>query len=1015
MSKAFKQLCAGFFSSLMVMTLILAPIPKVDIAWAADAKDCYEEGKDGETSRVYKPGCNLDGIVEKTKMESYTEHQSSIMAILEQAVAGMMAVVLVQSLFHGYLYEVDPTLYGNDCNPNIAGKYTIRIAQLGALAYLLGDIKANMTFQEASKMATDSAFGQPAEGMDNEGHKNKQLRSMETLIEVFEKQKKGLKAKKALSMLAEGAYAASLGIELAGIGYCTGQCATNLGLSESYFAKFGAMLSAAQGVASAKIAAASACPGPTCNPPGAAACTAAQAQLAALGAAMSASKASQVPADLAETETKRAQETAKEFSWTGLWTSIKSFFSGPAGGEVDKVSGLPMEDALDDAARAAELGQETPKLGAQMASDQTLIGTVVAAVQTCSKMVPVDGGSFEVAAKSALNAYVNYKYAPIECCGSEGMSLPQQQMLVANNTILEGQIGILSGEPTMTSALNIAKSEATKKAAESAAGQGFDKIALGLVPGLPAPPANPFEAMGKAQMIKGTLPGYGVAKSPKFASTKDMRMFGIFGDEDKSASLESSHDFKYYVKNNFESLLRKIAITSQVDSFDEKNISQELKEVADLEQKVNSIMFMFDRLVEDSDAKSLAAGEFNKHELWPSIVEKISNLIMPKAHAFLSSVGGQMAAGVGLSMLSKQLGLKGPWSALLNVGGQFMIMNALLGKFAKSWGFVKPKGRAYTWGALAAVNLLVIGLDNKALKKIDQYIEALKSEKKRYEEAVGIAGVADGEDRDGSGKLKLRDGANAQNFAIGGGPIKSCAVPKGAGFAPAPCPAQVQKSKFTVPKMGRTVTGSVTPNHLDSISFVSDFSHGLASGKKGVDDLAALDLDKIESRNKAMRDFNSKLMKKVDNMEKKINEKQKAKPSALESLIAKAKKGISSAPMSQPLASLGAKTSSTPAQDKDEKEAAQNPVTVSSAYGDFKGGNTASTAPKPLDFGFDDGGVETEEEAARSAAKTEESLEDFVLQHDDINKRKDVSIFKILSNRYLLSYPKVLEERDSKE
>ncbi|MCO4754683.1 MAG: hypothetical protein KC478_09370, partial [Bacteriovoracaceae bacterium] len=221
MKNALKQLFLGSFLSIMTISMTLMPIPRFGIVYAqgVNQEDCYDPEKDGEENRLYKPGCKLDGIIKKTKFGNYTDHQSSITAILEQAVAGMMGVVMIQSLTHGYLYEVDPMLYGNDCAANKAGKYTLRIAQLGSLAYILGDIKANMDFKKASQKATDNAFSAPtnvpagADAVQALDHKNEQIKSFDTLIEVFEAQKKGIKSKQALSLLAEGAYGASLGLE----------------------------------------------------------------------------------------------------------------------------------------------------------------------------------------------------------------------------------------------------------------------------------------------------------------------------------------------------------------------------------------------------------------------------------------------------------------------------------------------------------------------------------------------------------------------------------------------------------------------------------------------------------------------------------------------------------------------------------------------------------------------------------------------------------------------------------
>src|SRR5690606_12238689 len=64
-------------------------------------------------------------------------------------------VVLINSLRYKYLYEYDKATYGNDCASNKAAKITLRTAQLGALAYLIGDVQANIKFKKASQKATD--------------------------------------------------------------------------------------------------------------------------------------------------------------------------------------------------------------------------------------------------------------------------------------------------------------------------------------------------------------------------------------------------------------------------------------------------------------------------------------------------------------------------------------------------------------------------------------------------------------------------------------------------------------------------------------------------------------------------------------------------------------------------------------------------------------------------------------------------------------------------------------------
>ena len=69
---------------------------------------------------------------------------------------------------------------------------------------------------------------------------------------------------------------------------------------------------------------------------------------------------------------------------------------------------------------------------------------------------------------------------------------------------------------------------------------------------------------------------------------------------------------------------------------------------------------------------------------------------------------------------------------------------------------------------------------------------------------------------------------------------------------------------------------------------------------------------------------------------------------------------------------------------------------------------------KSLDFGlnFDS---ETENVVAASAGKEAQSFDEFETTVEDISKKSDVSIFRQLSNRYLLNYTKIFEENKKKE
>ncbi len=91
--------------------------------------------------------------------------------------------------------------------------------------------------------------------------------------------------------------------------------------------------------------------------------------------------------------------------------------------------------------------------------------------------------------------------------------------------------------------------------------------------------------------------------------------------------------------------------------------------------------------------------------------------------------------------------------------------------------------------------------------------------------------------------------------------------------------------------------------------------------------------------------------------------------------------------------------------EKDKKKLAKIKPFEAPKFNIPKSGNS--------DFDFDlgeEGGVAVED-GTDAAAGTEESLNDFVVNSGEINENPDVNIFKLISNRYLISYPKLLNEK----
>ncbi len=67
-----------------------------------------------------------------------------------------------------------------------------------------------------------------------------------------------------------------------------------------------------------------------------------------------------------------------------------------------------------------------------------------------------------------------------------------------------------------------------------------------------------------------------------------------------------------------------------------------------------------------------------------------------------------------------------------------------------------------------------------------------------------------------------------------------------------------------------------------------------------------------------------------------------------------------------------------------------------------------------FDFDLDDeGGIDENGDFGEdgTSARAEEDLGEFVVDSGEIVENEDVNIFKLISNRYLLSYPVLLEEK----
>jgi hypothetical protein len=222
---------------------------------------------------------------------------------------------------------------------------------------------------------------------------------------------------------------------------------------------------------------------------------------------------------------------------------------------------------------------------------------------------------------------------------------------------------------------------------------------------------------------------------------------------------------------------------------------------------------------------------------------------------------------------------------------------------------------------------------------------------------------------------------------------KSCLSiqPSGSSFGESSCATAVRVSTIKFPPGMNPLIGNIAGN---MVSATNDLTNGDF-------DSADIKLEGIAAQASRMRDLMASTQKDINarlkkegkpaiEFDKKINEQVASLQNSIGSAM-----GASPSDIAAAANSGSAQVSSTPTP------VASAPVTTA----------VAPVAPE-MDMGL--GGVTTEEvpmETSAPTASLDESLSQYESTAEDISKKSDVSIFKQVSNRYLLNYTKIFKEK----
>jgi len=1033
-----KRLTSGFISSVMMMSFILMPIPNVSVVYAETNEAGVEcpDDEDYKNGAVYVAGCEFNKALSTTTFDSQARYEvdengekKKVFGIvpqewISQYIVGLMGVILINSLGFKRLSKYNVKVYGNDCPKNIGPLISIPAAMASGVAYIVGDIQSNIQFQDAAKKAAEkydlevtdieSFTGKPKEYVGDakapEGATDEEKQALldqaktakdgndaqaeayDALKDVLEGQKKALNTKRNMANLSGIGYGVADVVELGNMVWkhitCSRQWARVATDEMKSMSEFSVAMSAAT-TAAAAVATTAVC-----------------VDLPALLAGTQTTEKSSKAADLVKSSTyslKTVRTSSKLIGgMTSLISGIKSIVPGAssAAGLAGLGKGL--------GSKAKEAAEEAADLTERIARDGSDIGAATAFISGFRTM-DVAGDKCIVAKAAEDNFNANYLAAmdtPLQCCGGVGVN---QATYAFAKTITTG------------SNLMVAfKSEGRKIVRDNILKMGFNAMVKELTGGL-SDSAKQFsdiamkEEMENNKRYKGTYSWQGIPKAPGvFSLKKDIKITGIGGwigaslDSKKQKELEN---MKFYVRNMFESKLRGLAVRSLI-KYDMDKPRKTLKNIVDVNKKIDEIMIDFNKYLDSDLAQMLENEQVNPNSLaFQKVIKKIANeLFIPSANAIDM---GATLAGAGLKAAGGMV--EGPWSEVLNVGGKILMLHGILGGAAKKFLFVSPVSRALTWTTLKLLSDWTKKLADDAITKVDANIAVIVKEKQRFMDSgangSGFAGNRSGMGRDGLKTSKY--GANQ----LGKRNIKSCVVADGDNFLPSTCGAVTPREKFLI--KGVASSGDAKNNPLGfANSMMADTMFGAGNDPDYAANMSSGDLAALESANNAISNLANKKRKEYDKIMESSDAMKKGGGESLSANIAKLRKvlfdnGVSGG--GSGLGSSGGSGTAAPLASTKSTETLGTGNVVSG--GGSGGGGSAPVAAIPsfdLDFG-DEGEIAVGSDAigaAKSAKKTEK-LGDFVMKHNDINKRKDISIFKILSNRYILSYPKVLEEETS--
>lgn len=444
-----------------------------------------------------------------------------------------------------------------------------------------------------------------------------------------------------------------------------------------------------------------------------------------------------------------------------------------------------------------------------------------------------------------------------------------------------------------------------------------------------------------------------------------------------------------YLKSMIENTLYRIAF-NKVQKTNEVP-QRALREFKNISQYVTMIMDQNNKLIKEDHhyiayKKMMKNKNANAEDIFFSFMNKVQNEILIKsAHA-------------------------SPFSSLLNIGVKVGVMYYLLNDYLHKYAFPRPKNRAWTWGVMSGLNAVILSFDSKSKKEAQKRLDRVTAEKERFLNSHAEKTEISENNGGSNGKLNLKRPELSYGELGDGQIIMGCASVKNNGYAPATCPSVIPRSEFSFP-VSKKRTLSMSNPLSQSLPLISNSAHNVATKGFSPGNLKTIqgNIKNASSIKPALSQYVQNLVDDFDKVDsqksKKLNNKKSVK---LKSSFAKFRKLFNGKNSASDVGS--GSLALNPKSEKLGKEKSDVKSSVAAVSGLSQKpifSNTPSS--NSLDFDLDDNSIDIEKGLAES--KDQSEFDEFIVDKEEINPNKDVSIFKLISNRYLFSYPVLLEQK----